>query len=107
MIYGYLGIVAMTNAEKQPTSVLDKPDARLSWTDGHCGNISRQITGPSRKTPANALTRTNHKIRAEVLDTLLRLKVIDIKCWLAESTTFFYQIHIVAKKDGTKSVPAY
>jgi hypothetical protein len=106
MIYGYLGIVAISNLEKKPRSALDKPDARLSCAHEVHGRISYEISQRFGRSPRNTLTRTNHKIRAEILDTLLRLRVIDIECWLAKSITSFYQVHILAE-DGIQLVPAY
>lgn len=84
MVYGYLGIVAMTNPEQQPTNALSSPDARFRWIDNTFSRLS-EIT------VADALTPTNVGIRVEILDILFHLRVFEIKCWPTKSNKSWYR----------------
>jgi hypothetical protein len=70
IVYNYLGIVAVTNPKEQPKNALSSPHARFRCTE--------ELSG---ETIADVLTRTNVEIRAEILDILFRIRVIEIKCW--------------------------
>ncbi|KAH4045770.1 hypothetical protein HBH64_110120 [Parastagonospora nodorum] len=80
IVYNYLCIVAVTNPKEQPKNALSSPDARFRCTE--------ELSG---ETVADVLIRTNVGIRAEILDILFRLRVIEIKCWPTKSTKLLYR----------------